>query len=617
VNDIPDPIDTWRDVSARAARASSYRAEEPRRRRSAVASIAATTVAVAIVVAGLALRPAANNGAAGPVIDRAEDGMFRLALVTPHGRYGPGAPIEPVASLTYVGPDRSILIGHDMSPVQFRIEEVGGPRSMGGGSRLVCASTNLERGVALDVPFEKAGSPTDDPASGFDRAWYEDRTLSLPVGTWRISASIDLGVGGCGSDDQLSRHRLAVANVITVSGDPSPTVGPSFAPSLAPSPTLSADATVALELVRKYEDALTTDHQDVAWRFLSPWSRSTVGSATTFYDAERRLVRSVFGRYIVEAPSQDPDLLDPAFLGARAADVAAVADPDRTFVVSVRRPEVDGAAAATENLVVAPIDSQWRIWIEATPGLFGAWPYPGGCSAFGLSDRRCDAVVAAAASQAGVDRSKATSIWLMSEPGCGDDPLADRGGGCARTTSFVAGVRFDVTGAGPVRTDIFCGVGPPSLVCSETPRIEAIDLHSAGYWDVPCSGEAPAGCASPLPSLGAGAAGSGTELRIDAIDVPVGPVGQREVDLGRAVLVDGIVQEARFSIADQAQAGFLLTDGTVRLELRSTIAGRPPFENAYARGTYDGPEEVRVVLVFDVAETGPAAVIHVTDLLVR
>ena len=78
--------------------------------------------------------------------------------------------------------------------------------------------------------------------------------------------------------------------------------------------------------------------------------------------------------------------------------------------------------------------------------------------------------LAEAASQAGVDRSKATSIWLMSEPGCGDDPLADRGGGCARTTSFVAGVRFDVTGAGPVRTDIFCGVGPPSLVCSETPR---------------------------------------------------------------------------------------------------------------------------------------------------
>jgi len=30
-----------------------------------------------------------------------------------------------------------------------------------------------------------------------------------------------------------------------------------------------------------------------------------------------------------------------------------------------------------------------------------------------------------------------------------------------------------------------------------------------------------------------------------------------------------------------------------------------------------GPEEVRVVLVFDVAETGPNAVIHVTNVLVR
>jgi hypothetical protein len=604
----PDPIETWLDVSARAARGSGYRAALARRRWSAGASIAATTVAVAIVIAGLALRPSANNGSSGPVIDRAEDGTFRLELVTPRGTYRPGDPISPEASVTYLGPDESIVIHHAESPVQFRIEEVGGLRAMGGGSRLVCSSSDLAHGVPLELPFSKAGSPTAD----FDQAWYEDQTLSLPVGTWKIVASIDLGVTDCGGT-----HQLSVSNVITVIGDALPSVVPSHAPSLAPSPTLSADAAVALQFVRKYEDALTTDHPDVAWRFLSPWSQRTVGSATTFYDAERRLVTSLSGRNVVGAPSQDPDLLDPVFLGARAADVVAVADPDRTFVVSVRHLGVDGAATATENLVVATIDGDWRIWIEATPGLFGAWPYPGGCSAFGLSDRRCEAIIDAAASQAGVDRRSATSIWLMPEPGCGDDPLAQGGFACVRTTSFVAGVRFDVAGGDPVRTDIFCGAGRPSLVCTETPRIEAIDFHNAGYWDVPCSGEAPDGCASPLPSLGAGAAGSGTELRIDTFDLPVGPVGHREVDLGRAVLVDGIVQEARFSIADQVQAGFLLTDGTIRLELRSTIAGRPRFDNAYDRGTFDGPEEVHVVLVFDVAETSPDAVIHVTDVLVR
>jgi hypothetical protein len=97
----------------------------------------------------------------------------------------------------------------------------------------------------------------------------------------------------------------------------------------------------------------------------------------------------------------------------------------------------------------------------------------------------------------------------------------------------------------------------------------------------------------------------------------VGPVGHREVEIGTAVLVDGLVQEARFSLGDQVQDGFALDPGLVRMELRSTIAGRPPFDNAYVRGTFAGLEPVRVILVFDVTETSPGAVIHVTDVEVR
>jgi hypothetical protein len=168
-----------------------------------------------------------------------------------------------------------------------------------------------------------------------------------------------------------------------------------------------------------------------------------------------------------------------------------------------------------------------------------------------------------------------------------------------------------------VLSEVYCGVGPPTLTCSETPGIQAVDLHGAGYWDVPCTGEAPDGCATPIPTPTGAAAAAGRELKIDAIAVPVGALGHREVEIGRAVLVDGIVREARLSIADQAQVGFLLDPGLVRMELRSTVPGRPPFDNVYQRGTFKGPEEVRVVLVFDVAETGRDAVIHVTDVLVR
>ena len=99
--------------------------------------------------------------------------------------------------------------------------------------------------------------------------------------------------------------------------------------------------------------------------------------------------------------------------------------------------------------------------------------------------------------------------------------------------------------------------------------------------------------------------------------MPVGPIGHHEVELGTAVLVNGIAQEGTFTLNDQLQDGFLLDPGTVRLELRSTIPGRPPFTNIYERGAFDGPEEVRVFLIFDVAETSDSAVLHVQNVLVK
>ena len=279
---------------------------------------------------------------------------------------------------------------------------------------------------------------------------------------------------------------------------------------------------------------------------------------------------------------------------------------------------MEGAAAATTNLVVAPIDGgAWRIWLDTAPGAYGTWPFPDGCAAFGLSARRCEAVVATAASNVGFDRSKAIATFLLADQGCGGDPLSDDIVLCTRSGSVVAGVRFDRADGTSVLSEVYCGVGPPTLTCSETPGIQAVDLHGAGYWDVPCAGEPPDGCPNRITAPTGPAAAARRELKIDAIAVPVGPVGHREVEIGRAVLVDGIVQEARFSIADQTQAGFLLDPGVVWMELRSTVPGRPPFRNIYERGTFKGPEEARVVLIFDVAETGADAVINVTDVLVR
>lgn len=80
--------------------------------------------------------------------------------------------------------------------------------------------------------------------NGFDLAWYQDPTLTLPVGTWRITVTLDFGASECRSD-----HSLRASNVIRVdatgpSGPPSSTSAPaSTSSSLSPEP--SADGPVA------------------------------------------------------------------------------------------------------------------------------------------------------------------------------------------------------------------------------------------------------------------------------------------------------------------------------------------------------------------------------------
>ena len=347
---------------------------------------------------------------------------------------------------------------------------------------------------------------------------------------------------------------------------------------------------------------------------LSGWSKRTIGAFATFGDAERRLRQFDPRPPAIESPTREPAVLAASMTGARAADIAETADPDRAWAVVLRRPDTALAAAGSQTLIVAPVDGMNQIWLDTTAETYGAWPFPDGCAAFALSLRRCRAVVAQAAQNASVDPGTATSIWLLPEAGCGGDPTTDVVL-CARSMAVVAGVRFERPGAAAIRQDVFCGVGPPTLVCSESPGIQASDMHN-GYWDIPCAGEPPDGCPSPIvPPTGAAAKGA-RALRLGTVELPVGAVGHHEIEIGTAVLPGGVLSEGRMSI-DQIQDGFLLDPGTVTMEIRSTDPGRPPFDNLYQRGVWDQPETVRVLVVFDVVETSPGATIHVTDVLVR
>jgi hypothetical protein len=163
--------------------------------------------------------PTPSATTAAPVVASAADANVRLTLTTPRGTYTPVDPIDPLATVTYLGPLARETLFHAASPIGFVIEEVGGVRTMGGGMDTPCLSTELAQGASATVPFEKAGS-SDNPQDGFDQAWYEDPILRLPAGTWRIIASLDVYTGPvtCGGDG----HQLTVENVIVVVGD-SPT----------------------------------------------------------------------------------------------------------------------------------------------------------------------------------------------------------------------------------------------------------------------------------------------------------------------------------------------------------------------------------------------------------
>jgi hypothetical protein len=212
-----DPVEEWRDVSRLAAVATGFR---PRPRSAARwmarLSVGAVAAVVLVLVGGLALRDLPPpTGPGDPVGATAEDANFRLALTTPRAVYTPKDAIEPVASVTYLGPRATVTISHAMYPIGFQIKEVGGERVMGGAMAQPCLSTELAKGASAVLPFGKSGW-FDDPQDGFDRAWYEDPVLRLPEGTWQIIAYFDASLGDCGGE----RHQLTVENVIqVVAGD--------------------------------------------------------------------------------------------------------------------------------------------------------------------------------------------------------------------------------------------------------------------------------------------------------------------------------------------------------------------------------------------------------------
>jgi hypothetical protein len=157
-------------------------------------------------------------------------------------------------------------------------------------------------------------------------------------------------------------------------------------------------------------------------------------------------------------------------------------------------------------------------------------------------------------------------------------------------------------------------MGDTSLLCTDTPWIR-VNSPMSGYHDVPCGAEpAPGGCASPVPTIAPSAAGKAVALRVPAVTITIDHAGTYAVDLGDAVLPNGILTRASAMLADNRRADVLIPKG-IRLE----VVGEDGklLLNAYDHGWRPGTERVHVRLRFAVESFDPGATLEITDVLVR
>jgi hypothetical protein len=244
-----------------------------------------------------------------------------------------------------------------------------------------------------------------------------------------------------------------------------------------------------------------------------------------------------------------------------------------------------------------------------------ALAYPDGCAAYALSPRRCAYIVDWAKAQGGFGPTDQVGVELLGDPDCPDGSVD-----CFpnRTQTFVVRVRITGPDGTPNDASVFCGIGGSySLLCTDTPAIRIGSPTSNGYLDVPCQGEAPEGpCASPVPPPDAAGRAAARPLDVPDLRIPIDHVGSYTVPVGEAILPNGILSDASFTLANASPTDVLIVGDGMTLRVES-LEGGPPFENIHDHGWHPGGERVRATLVFDVEWFEAGAVLDVEDIVVR
>lgn len=148
------------------------------------------------------------------------------------------------------------------------------------------------------------------------------------------------------------------------SASPSGSSTPAPSPSASPTPSPSSDdSTTARSVATQYETARASGDWQTAWSMLSAFSQSVIGSLAKYEQLEKAYNASGGTTFEIQAPTQNPDLLAPEFLGQPYLDALAKADISRAWLVYISHPKVRGASAGAEGVLLAPIGDQWYVWI--------------------------------------------------------------------------------------------------------------------------------------------------------------------------------------------------------------------------------------------------------------
>jgi hypothetical protein len=117
-----------------------------------------------------------------------------------------------------------------------------------------------------------------------------------------------------------------------------------------------------------------------------------------------------------------------------------------------------------------------------------------------------------------------------------------------------------------------------------------------------------------MPTIAPTAAAEAVPLDVPSLTVPIDHAGPYGVDVGEAVLPNGILTEATASLPDNTRLDVLIPQG-IWLEVLGED-GKPMF-NIYDHGWRAGTETVHVRLVFTVESFDPGASLVFTDIVVR